>query len=236
MEPSAAQNRRAVLVTGAGGALGGHVCEAFAHAGWRLGLAAYDEREHAELTRTHPEAVVRTVALHEAEAARSGLTGLVDDLGGVDGLIHLVGGFAMSPATESDGDELERMLTLNLRTAVHAVRAVLPHLLARGDGFVIGIGAAPGLEGGPGMASYAAGKGALIAWLRSLRRELAPRSVRVSIVHPLGAFDTPQNRRSMPDTDPRTFIDPAEIAATILHVADRGARGALDELRVLPPA
>ena len=86
------------------------------------------------------------------------------------------------------------------------------------------------------MASYAAGKGALIAWLRSLRRELAPRSVRVSIVHPLGAFDTPQNRRSMPDTDPRTFIDPAEIAATILHVADRGARGALDELRVLPPA
>jgi hypothetical protein len=51
----------------------------------------------------------------------------------------------------------------------------------------------------------------------------------------MGAIDTPANRKDMPNADPRTFIDPGEIAATILHAATRSARGRLSELPVHPP-
>jgi NADP-dependent 3-hydroxy acid dehydrogenase YdfG len=48
--------------------------------------------------------------------------------------------------------------------------------------------------------------------------------------------DTPGNRQAMPDVDPATWIDPAEIAATVLHLATRGLRGQVREAKVYPPA
>jgi hypothetical protein len=47
--------------------------------------------------------------------------------------------------------------------------------------------------------------------------------------------DTPANRRDMPGVDPATLIDPAEIAATLVHAATRTPRGRLLELPVFPP-
>jgi hypothetical protein len=51
----------------------------------------------------------------------------------------------------------------------------------------------------------------------------------------MGAVDTPTNRRAMPAVDPTSFIDPAEIAATVVHAASRGTRGRLSELPIHPP-
>ncbi|HET7359629.1 MAG TPA: SDR family NAD(P)-dependent oxidoreductase, partial [Rhodanobacteraceae bacterium] len=132
--------------------------------------------------------------------------------------------------------QLEAQLDINLRTAFNATRAVLPHMLERGRGFVLGVGAAAALDGGASMGAYAAAKAALIAWLKSVDAELAPRGIDVSILYPMAAVDTPGNRRAMPKSDPALWIDPAELAATALHLATRGRRGRLREARVYPPA
>ncbi|MEZ4415840.1 MAG: SDR family oxidoreductase [Gemmatimonadota bacterium] len=227
--------RRTVLITGAGGALGTHVSHAFEAAGWRLALAAHTSQQRERLQGEHAGAAVGVVDLGDEDAARTAIAELVGNAGGVDGLVNLVGGFAMSDARSSTLDQLRHMLAVNLEAPYNAIRATLPHLTPGRNGFIIGIGAAPGLDGAAGMGPYAASKGALIAYLRSLRLELAREGIRVSLVHPLGAFDTPGNRAAMPDVDPALWIDPADMAASILHLAERSGRGAIDELRVLTP-
>jgi NADP-dependent 3-hydroxy acid dehydrogenase YdfG len=153
--------------------------------------------------------------------------------GRVDGLIHTAGGFRMAPAHQADPGLYDRLFDMNVRTLVNAVGAVLPHLLARSDGFVAGFSAGIVVAGGGGgMTVYAAAKAAVSQYLRSLEREVRASGVRVAIVYPLAAIDTPQNRRDMPDADPAAWIDPDEIAALLLVAATRGTRGSLTELAI----
>jgi|SRR5579883_364799 len=223
------------VVTGAAGAIAGAIVERFAEAGARLVLADVHADRVAERARAvgglplgvdlaHPEGGERL-----ARAAQGGF-------GRLDGLIHTVGGFAAASLEQSDVALYDRMLDLNLRTLFVALRGVLPVLRKQGDGFVAALSAAPGLRGeGAGMALYAAAKAAVATLLRSLDGELAGTSIRVAIVYPMGAVDTPGNRAAMPEADPRQWIDPDEIGETLVHAATRGPRGRLLELPIFPP-
>jgi NADP-dependent 3-hydroxy acid dehydrogenase YdfG len=128
------------------------------------------------------------------------------------------------------------MLDLNLRTLFTASRAVLPHFVNRGAGFLAGFSASPAWmrSGGGGMSLYAAAKGAVTAYLHAVDDEFGARGIRTAIVYPLGVVDTPANRRAMPDADPSAWIDPAEIAAALLFAATRGPHGKLTELPISP--
>jgi NAD(P)-dependent dehydrogenase (short-subunit alcohol dehydrogenase family) len=106
----------------------------------------------------------------------------------------------------------------------------------QGEGFIAGFSSEPAWHGeGPGAPLYAAAKSAVATLLRSLDGELGGTSIQVSIVYPMGVVDTPANRHAMPDADPEHFIDPAEIAETLLHAAGRSMRGRLLELPIFPP-
>jgi NADP-dependent 3-hydroxy acid dehydrogenase YdfG len=71
--------------------------------------------------------------------------------------------------------------------------------------------------------------------MHSLDGELAGTQVRVAVVYPMGAVDTPANRRDMPDFDPARFIDPNEIAAALVFAAERSPRGRILDLPIYPP-
>jgi NAD(P)-dependent dehydrogenase (short-subunit alcohol dehydrogenase family) len=154
--------------------------------------------------------------------------------GRLDGVIHTAGAFAMGPAEAADEAAYGRMLDVNLRTLFCVARAALPVMLDLGHGFLAGISSqvAWAGEGGAGMALYAAAKAAVAAYLRALAVELGPRRVAVAVVYPLGAIDTPANRRAMPDVDPRDWVDPEEIGRALLFAATRPARGRLVELPI----
>ena len=85
------------------------------------------------------------------------------------------------------------------------------------------------------MGLYAAAKSAVAALLRSLDAELTEGAIRVAVLYPMGAVDTPQNRRAMPHTDPQTWIAPEAIAEALLFAATRGPRGRLLEIPIYPP-
>ncbi|HEX7338650.1 MAG TPA: SDR family NAD(P)-dependent oxidoreductase [Rhodanobacteraceae bacterium] len=224
------------IITGAGGAIAGHVAKAFAQAGWKLALVAHNDAERARLVQDFPAASVVVADLIDADAARQAIDAAVTALGGADALLNIAGGFAMSGAVDTTPAQFEAQLDINLRTAFNATRAALPHMLDAGHGFVLGVGAAAAIDGGASMGPYAASKAALITWLKSMHAELAPKGIEIGIVYPMGAVDTAGNRAAMPAADPQTWIDPDELAATIAHMATRGARGHVREAKVYPPA
>jgi NADP-dependent 3-hydroxy acid dehydrogenase YdfG len=224
---------RVFIVTGAGGAIAAPIVQRLAAAGTRLALV--DRHEDHVRTRA---AAVGGVALAADLATLAGAQAMVraveSALGPVDGLVHTVGGFAMGKVADSDVETYERMFDLNVRALFCTLRAVVPGMQARGRGFVCAFSSEPGWTGrAPGTALYGAAKAAATSLLRSLDAELGG-ALTVSIVYPMGAVDTPANRRDMPGADPATLIDPEEIAETIVHAATRSPRGRLAELPVYP--
>lgn len=218
------------VITGGGGEIAGAVASEFAAAGARLVLVDL-ARERVEARAASLGGVGFVADLTDPAGAEAMVRGAIERYGRIDGLIHTAGGFAAGPAQEAAPADYDRMFDVNVRTLFHAVRAVLPGMLARGDGFVAGISSSAVWTGGAqGMALYAAAKGAVALYLRSLEKELRRTGVRVAIVYPMTAVDTAVNRRSMPEADPARWVDPTEIGQALLFAATRGRRGRVFEL------
>jgi NADP-dependent 3-hydroxy acid dehydrogenase YdfG len=221
------------IITGGGGAIAGAVAEVFAAAGARLALVDVDEaavRERAAALG----ALALAADLGSMSAAAEMVAAVRRKLGRVDALIHTAGAFAMAPAHAFSDELFDRMLTVNLRTLCAATCAVLPGFVEQGRGFVAGFssGVVWDGRGGEGMSVYAAAKAAVASYLRSVEAEYRGRGVTAAVVYPLGAVDTPANRRAMPDANPAGFIDPTEIGHALLFAATRGPRGRLAELAI----
>lgn len=226
---------RVFIVTGGGGAIAGPIARALGHAGARLVLVDRHEDHVAERAREF-HALGLGADLLTLPGATSMANAVVGRYGRIDGLVHTVGGFAMGRVVDSDAATYDRMFDLNVRTLFNVLHAVAPGMLARGDGFLCGISSEPGWTGrAPGTALYGASKAAATSLLRTLEAEARGTQVAVCIVYPMGAVDTPANRKDMPGVDPAMFIDPAEIAASIVHAATRSPRGRLTELPIHPP-
>lgn len=205
------------VVTGGKGAIGRAVVAAFVDAGARAVVA--DLPEVNLLEAPGAEALVRDVLARE---------------GRLDGVVHTVGGFALGKVHEAPLTDYDRMFDLNVRSLFNLARAVVPHFLRTQRGLLVAFSAEPGWSGAsPGSALYGAAKAAVATFLRSLDGELVGTDARVAVVYPMGAVDTPANRRDMPGFD--RFIDPREIAESIVHVAQRSRAGRLIELAIHPP-
>lgn len=228
---STAASQRVYLVTGGGGHIAQAVLRRFAEGGCRL--VSIDRR-----ARPLPEGIEGLSVAADLTTPAGAVAAVVearDRFGHLDGLIHTVGGFLMGPLAAATNEDYDRMFDLNVRTLFFSLRAVLPHLIARGEGFVAGISSEPGWTGAaPGMALYGAAKAAMATMLRSLEGEVRGHGVRVAIVYPMGAVDTPPNRTSMPDLPPSRLIDPGEIAEALWFAATRGGRGSVTELPIHP--
>lgn len=227
---------RTVAITGAGGALAEAVIKVFDDEGWQLALFAHGAKTKARLEQTHANSLVVQADLSEQAPTESAVQNILTKYGHIDALLNIAGGFAMSRASETSLDDLEKQLTINLKTAFNTTKAVLPGMLERGEGHIVGVGAKPAQGGAAKMGPYAASKAALVTYLESVRAEVAPKGVWVSLLYPMGTIDTPANRESMPNTDPDIWIDPKELAESMLHLVTRGNRGRIQELRVYPPS
>jgi NADP-dependent 3-hydroxy acid dehydrogenase YdfG len=225
---------RVFVVTGGGGAIARPILQAFAGAGARLVVADRSveiARAAAEAVGGLPLAVDLTQPQGGAELVRAAR----EKWGRIDGLIHTVGGYASGSAWEGEPALYDRMFDLNVKTLWHALSAVVPALLEAGGGFVAGFASEPAWNGAaPGSALYGAAKAAVANLLRTLDAELHSRGVKVAIVYPMGAVDTPANRRDMPDFAPERYIDPADLAEALLYAATRSPRARAVELPVWP--
>lgn len=223
------------VLTGGGGAIAGAIAKSFTQAGAKLALVdAHEGTIHQRVQELGGRAFVANLT-HYPDAEML-IRQVKAQMGRVDGLVHTVGGFAYAPIKDADPSLYDRMFDLNMRTLFYMTRAIIPELLGQKDGFIAGISAAAAWHGaGPGVALYAAAKAAVATYLRSLDAELAGTAVRVAIVYPMGAVDTPANRKEMPDADPMAWVDPGEIGESLVYAASRSPRGRVMELQIFPP-
>jgi NADP-dependent 3-hydroxy acid dehydrogenase YdfG len=225
---------RVFLVTGGGGAIAASVLAELSRAGAKLAVV-----DRSADTAARGVAVAGGLAIAADLTTPAGAQAMVAaasaHYGRVDGLIHTVGGFTMGPLDGGDPVDYERMFDVNVRTLYYALRAVVPVLRAQGDGFVCGFSSEPGWTGrAPGSALYGASKSAVATLLHSLDGELRGTQVRVAIVYPMGAVDTPANRHAMPGVDPATLIDPSAIGEAIVFAATRPPRGRTIDYPIYP--
>lgn len=220
-----------IAITGAAGAIGSVTAETFEDAGWDLALLDYGADNKATLETAFPKALIYDCDLTDEAAARDAFQS-IGDAQALDAVLAIAGGFAMQPAVEATEDDYRRMIDVNFRTLFNTARAALPVLTERDRSFFLGVSAPAGAEGQAGAALYGASKGAVAAYVKSLDKEKRDEGLRASVLYPMGVVDTPANREAMPDADPATWIAPRELADSMLHLAGRGPRGHVRELKV----
>jgi NAD(P)-dependent dehydrogenase (short-subunit alcohol dehydrogenase family) len=209
---------KVVVVTGAFGALGVAVTERARAMGARAALIDYASAP-ANL-RTDP-LVIGGVDLSKMEDATAAMARVRENAGRIDALLNIAGGFVWSTLEDGDDATWERMHRINLKTAVNASRAALPHLIESG-GAIVNVGAAGALKAGAGFGAYAASKAGVFKLTESLAEELKGK-VRVNAVLP-SILDTEQNRRDMPKADPSKWVRPDDLAKVMLFLASDDAR------------
>jgi len=218
-------SQRSAIVTGGTGALGQAVVAAFVAGGDRVVVPWIVEAEAERVRARIPSAIlVRADVADEAGAAA-----VAKQADAPSVLVNGVGGFAMGPHHTVPLASWDQLYRLNVRAAASMTRAVLPALLAGGGGAIVNVAAAAALDPPAEMGAYTASKAALVAFTRSLAKEVGPRGVRVNAVLPT-TIDTPANRAAMPDADFSLWTQPEQIAAAIHWLASdaaSGVRGAL---------
>lgn len=214
-------SNRVVVVAGAAGNLGRAVASRLDAAGAACVLLdrAPMDGESDLSART---LAIDQIDLTDAQVIQAALEQAQAQFGRLDALVATAGGFEGGrPVHEQDWAIWERMLTINLKTAVTACRAIIPYL--QDGGRIVTIGARPGLAGVAGLAPYAASKAALIRMTESLALELRDRNVTANCIAP-SVVDTPQNRAAMPDATFSKWVPPEDIAEVVLFLLSPAAR------------
>lgn len=205
---------RAVLVAGGTGALGEAVLRELLDAGHPVTTTWLVDRERERVETSLGDrgglSLVKADLMEEAGTAEA--VAAVEGLGAV---VNLVGGFLSGPLVhETDPDEFERMLRLNLRPGFLLARAAMPVLLDAGGGAYVGVSARPALKPFAGAAAYVTAKAGVLAFVRALDADYGKRGIRANAILP-SVIDTPANRSAEPDADFSNWVQPAEIARVI---------------------
>ena len=184
---------KTVVVTGGGGGIGGATCRRFAQEGARVAVL--------DLNLESAEKVVATIHAEGGRAAaircditdRSSVDRAVAEtqveLGPIDVLVNNAGWDVFKPFTDTAPVEWERLIAINLTGALHMHHAVLPGMVERKRGRVINVSSDAARVGSSGEAVYAACKGGLVSFSKTIAREHARHGITVNVVCP-GPTDT----------------------------------------------
>jgi NAD(P)-dependent dehydrogenase (short-subunit alcohol dehydrogenase family) len=212
-----------VVITGASGTLGVAVAHAFAAAGAELALIDR-VMDSKDLVKTFgaPHFFMGGIDLADPVQAQSVMNTVAARLGSIDVLVNIAGGFRWETIAQGTLDTWDFLYAINLKTAVCACKAALPHLLAR-RGSIVNIGAGAAAKATAGMGAYTASKAGVAKLTEALAEELKDQGVNVNAVLP-SIIDTAVNRADMPTADFTRWVQPAALADVIVFLASDAAR------------
>jgi 3-oxoacyl-[acyl-carrier protein] reductase/pteridine reductase len=192
--PVAVLEGKVAAVTGGGRGLGRAVALALAEAGADVALSYRESASGAAETAEAVRRMGRRAHVGPADARRPGqMAGFVDAaataLGGLDVLVNNAGVFRRVEADELSEECLDEAFDVNVKAAVMAARAAVPHMRRRGGGAIVNVASLGGLRPWKAHLPYCASKAALIMATRCLALALAP-EIRVNAVAP-GILDPP---------------------------------------------
>jgi NAD(P)-dependent dehydrogenase (short-subunit alcohol dehydrogenase family) len=211
---------KSVVVTGAFGILGAAVAKAALEAGARV--AAVDRAAESQAPASLAGiACFGGVDLTATPAVDASFKAIAARLGGIDALVNVAGGFRWEKIEGGSIGSWDLLYNINLKTAVVATQAALPHLPKQG-GRIVNIGAGSAVKAGAGMGAYAASKAGIAKLTEALAEECKDRGLTVNAILP-SIIDTPQNRADMPNADFSRWVQPRQIADAIVFLLSEQA-------------
>src|SRR5438876_4395680 len=177
------------IVTGGGQGIGQAIARKLAAEGATVVVTDVDEAKAKATRDALPGAVAIRADVSDRQAVQAMVERVVRQFGRVDVLVNNAGWDKASPFVDSDPADWDRAIAINLYGVLNTCKAVLPLMAAHGSGAVVNLGSDAGRVGSSGEAVYSAAKGGIIAFTKSLAREMARHQVRVNCVCP-GPTDT----------------------------------------------
>jgi NAD(P)-dependent dehydrogenase (short-subunit alcohol dehydrogenase family) len=228
---------RVALVTGAASGIGRASAELLARNGAAVAIADRNfpglETVRDELTAAGRDALAIEVDVSSSASADRLVEATIERFGKIDILVHCAGGaFGRKNVVDLTDEEWATVIGTNLNGTMFVTRAVARTMVPRRAGTMVLIASDRGLLGDKARSGYAASKGGVIAYAKSLALELGQYEITVNALNP-GTTDTPAVRRSMPpelreqrmNTDPLGKLSESEdVALEVLFLAGPAAR------------
>lgn len=225
------------IITGASRGIGKAVAEIFALHGYNLFVCSKNEKNLLqtveELRTSHPNISIDAKAFDLGNKQEAQLFGewVNNNADKVDVLVNNVGTFVQGNISEEPDGALEQMLHVNLYSAYHTTRALLPKMKTEKSGHIFTICSIASLAAYPNGGAYSISKYALLGFTKNLRYELMPYNIKVTAVIP-GAVYTDSWKGSGVS---ETRIMEAEDIATMIYTASRLSPQATVEEIVIRP-
>jgi len=210
---------RVAIVTGGAGGLGRAITARLRADGFRVAVADLDPGLARE---GDPGLLAAPVDVTDASSADAMREAVLGHWGRIDVLVNNAGiAGPTSPVADYPPDAWQRVIAVNLTGTFHCTRACLPVMTTAGYGRVVNIASIAGKDGNPDMSAYSASKGGVIAFTKSVAKEVARTGVLVNCVVP-GVIDAGL-----------TDMAPADERALFLSRIPMGRMGRPDELAEL---
>jgi NAD(P)-dependent dehydrogenase (short-subunit alcohol dehydrogenase family) len=216
--------KKQAIITGAAGGLGTAVTKKFLEAGYAVtGLTQPGDPDQIDQLksatgspvelRIQPLDVVDGAAVADFFSAQEN----------VHAAIFLVGGFAMGKLSDTTEADLDKMLSLNFKTAFHSVKNALPKMADGGRIILIGARPATDQEAATALVAYSLSKSLVLQLAEIVNVEGADRNVQAVTILP-SIIDPPANREAMSDADFSQWVKPADIADAMLYACSESGQ------------
>jgi 2-hydroxycyclohexanecarboxyl-CoA dehydrogenase len=234
-------SNRVALVTGGAQGIGAGIAQTLGEQKFRVAIADLNlhlaRATAEEITAAGGRAVAVQADITDTASVQAAVKAVTEELGPVEVVVNNAGWDDFIRFLDTDEEFWDRILDINFKGALRVIHAVVPGMIERGFGRVVNIGSDAGRVGSSLEAVYSGAKGGIIAFTKTLAREVATQGVTVNTVCP-GPTDTPALRRFADDSGQdaekvlsgmvravpmRRLATPGDVAAAVAFFASDAA-------------
>jgi short-subunit dehydrogenase len=225
------------IVTGASKGLGKAIAEKFAAGGYDLCLCSRDinvlSATRAELSARYPTITIRYAAydLGVKEQVRAFGNWVLDQGISVDVLINNAGQFIPGSVHDEPEGVLEQLIAVNLYSAYHLSRMLLPGMIARKTGHIFNMCSVASFKAYTNGGAYSISKFALAGFSANLREEMKPHGIKVTAVYPGAAYTDSWAGSGI---DPRRIMEAADVAEMVYAASRLSPQATVEEILLRP--
>lgn len=191
-------SNRVALVTGSAQGIGKGIASQLGTDGFRVVIADLNlevaQQTAAEIVAAGGQAIAVQIDVTSTESVKAAVARTEAEFGPVEVVVNNAGWDDFMPFVKTDEDFWDKILDINYKGALRVIHAVVPGMIERGFGRVVNIGSDAGRVGSSLEAVYSGAKGGIIAFTKTLAREVATKGVTANTVCP-GPTDTPALRK-----------------------------------------
>ncbi|MBS1606752.1 MAG: SDR family oxidoreductase [Bacteroidetes bacterium] len=225
------------IITGASRGLGKAVAEKFAAGGYDLCLCSRNEAALSatrdELGSRYPSVTIRSAAFDlgvKDQAQAFGAWVLGQEIP-VDVLVNNAGRFIPGNVSDEPDGALEELIAVNLYSAYHLTRLLLPGMMARKKGHIFNMCSVASLKAYPNGGAYSISKYALAGLSANLRDEMKPHGIKVTAVYPGAAYTDSWIGSGV---DPQRIMEAADVADMIYAASRLSPQATVEEILLRP--